>query len=98
MVNKALQINPPSGQYHITTHASDWLWAVFAIMLISLLTTFVWTSLQRDRNRIPYHIPIVVLAVSSITYYSMASDLGFTVVLNHHGTRQIWVCIFFHID
>jgi len=94
MTNKALEINPPSGQRHITVHASNWLWTVFAIMLLSLFTTFFWTCLRRDRNRIPYHIPIIVLAVSSIAYYSMASDLGFTVVPNRRGTRQVWVCIF----
>ncbi|KAL4068738.1 hypothetical protein V8B97DRAFT_2008659 [Scleroderma yunnanense] len=90
MTNKALAINPPAGLHHITTHASDWLWAVFAIMLLSLFTNFFWTCLRRDRNKAPYQIPIVVLAVSSIAYFSMASDLGFTVVLNRHGTRQVW--------
>lgn len=90
MVNKALSSNPPAGEFHITTHASDWLWAVFAIMLLSLLVSLFWTGLGRHRNRIPYQIPIVVLTVSTIAYFSMASDLGFAVILNQRGTRQVW--------
>ncbi|KIK25835.1 hypothetical protein PISMIDRAFT_28737 [Pisolithus microcarpus 441] len=90
MVNRALSSNPPAGTFHITTHASDWLWTVFAIMLLSLLISLFWTALGRHRNRIPYQIPIVVLTVSSIAYFSMASDLGFAVISNRHGTRQVW--------
>ena len=91
MTNEALLVNPPSGDRHITAHASNWLWAVFAIMLFSLLTTFLFSCLSRDRNRLPYHIPIIVLTVSSIAYFSMASDLGFTIVFNRGATRQVWV-------
>ena len=41
--NDALQINPPAGDAHITTHASNWLFAVLAIMLLSWFTALVWT-------------------------------------------------------
>ncbi|KAI6101418.1 hypothetical protein EDD16DRAFT_1696834 [Pisolithus croceorrhizus] len=77
MVNKALSNNPPAGDFHITTHASDWLWAVFSIMLLSLLISLLWTGLGRHRNRIPYQIPVVVLTVSP------SSATG-------GGTRQVW--------
>lgn len=40
--NAALDNNPPAGDAHITTHASDWLWAVFAIMLLSWLAALGW--------------------------------------------------------
>lgn len=41
--NDALEINPPGGDAHITTRASNWLWAVFAIMLLSWFTALGWT-------------------------------------------------------
>jgi len=89
--NDALQANPPAGNAHITTRASNWLWAVFSVMLLSLLISVIWTALRRNRNRTFHQIPIIVLTVASLAYFSMASDLGFTVVLSHRGTtRQIW--------
>lgn len=59
-------------------------------MLLSLLISLFFTALGRHRNRIPYQIPVVVLTVASIAYFSMASDLGFAVIPNRHGTRQVW--------
>ncbi|KIK94791.1 hypothetical protein PAXRUDRAFT_426369 [Paxillus rubicundulus Ve08.2h10] len=89
--NDALQANPPSGDAHITTHASNWLWAVFSVMLLSLLISVFWTALRRNRNRTFHQIPIIVLTVASIAYFSMASDLGFVVIQSQRGpTRQIW--------
>jgi hypothetical protein len=41
--NHALQTNPPEGDAHITIHASNWLFAVFAVMLLSWFTTLAWT-------------------------------------------------------
>lgn len=39
--NHALQSNPPDADLHITTHGSDWLWAVFSVMLLAdLLVLF----------------------------------------------------------
>ncbi|KAH7883366.1 hypothetical protein F5I97DRAFT_1930922 [Phlebopus sp. FC_14] len=92
MANDALDINPPAGTRHITTHASDWLWAVFAVMLFSLLLSVLWAGLKRHRNRALHQIPIVVLSVASLAYFSMASDLGFTIVRSPRTgqTRQVW--------
>ncbi|KAF8845903.1 family A G protein-coupled receptor-like protein [Paxillus ammoniavirescens] len=89
--NDALQANPPAGDAHITTHASDWLWAVFSVMLLSLLISVFWTALRRNRNSTFHQIPIIVLTVASLAYFSMASDLGFAVIQSQRGpTRQIW--------
>ena len=41
--NDALQVDSPGGQAHITTHASDWLWFVFAFMLLSWIASWFWT-------------------------------------------------------
>lgn len=101
MSNDALQNNPPAGDLHITTHTSDWLWAVFALMLMSLLVALVYsfTSLvEKGRGHgFIVKLPLIVLTVSSIAYFSMASDLGATPIAaefhrSHSGhlTRQVW--------
>ncbi|KAG9312324.1 hypothetical protein JVU11DRAFT_7640 [Chiua virens] len=91
--NDALQVNPPAGDRHITTHASDWLWAVFAVMLLSWFGALGWAYADRRRNRIFHFIPLIVLAVSFVAYFSMASDLGWTLIraeFRGDPTRQIW--------
>lgn len=35
--NDALDINPPNADLNISRAASDWLWAVFSVMGLSLL-------------------------------------------------------------
>lgn len=43
MANDALQVNPANDvQEHITVRGSDWLWAVFAIMLFTDLVVIGW--------------------------------------------------------
>ncbi|KAH7908409.1 hypothetical protein BJ138DRAFT_1012888 [Hygrophoropsis aurantiaca] len=93
MGNTALDHNPPGGDRHITTHASDWLWAVFAIMLLSMLISIFWTTSSTHRNRTFHQIPVIVLTVATIAYFAMASDLGWTLIAAEFGsqpTRQIW--------
>lgn len=36
--NQALQINPPAGQQSLSTHGSDWLWAVTAIFVFEFVS------------------------------------------------------------
>ena len=35
--NDALDVNPPAGEIHLSTHGSDWLWAVTAIYVVSFV-------------------------------------------------------------
>ena len=35
--NDALHLNPPDAQEHISTGASDWLWAAFSLITLSTL-------------------------------------------------------------
>lgn len=37
MAKSSLDQNPPNADRHLTPGGSDWLWAVFAIMLLSAL-------------------------------------------------------------
>jgi bacteriorhodopsin len=41
MANHALDLNPPNANIHISTHASDWLWAAFSLITLGLLTVIV---------------------------------------------------------
>lgn len=36
--NKALEINPPQGDQFLTTHGSDWLFAVTAVFALSTVS------------------------------------------------------------
>ncbi|KAI0928480.1 hypothetical protein AcW1_005715 [Taiwanofungus camphoratus] len=96
MANHALNLNPPDADLNISTHASDWLWAVFSVMACSLLVMIVLDFMRPRGTRLFHQIAIIVLATASISYFSMASDLGATpirVEFRGHGsdpTRQIW--------
>ena len=39
MPNAAVHVNPPNATLHITEHGSDWLWAAFAFISVTLLAT-----------------------------------------------------------
>lgn len=41
--NEALGSNPPNAQEHISTNASDWLWAAFSLVTLSTLVMTVFT-------------------------------------------------------
>lgn len=79
-VNDALKHNPPSGQEHLSVHGSDWLYAVTAIYTVSFLVVLGLTYVARAGERIFHYIYSMALFVGAITYYAMASDLGFTVI------------------
>ncbi|EKM51799.1 uncharacterized protein PHACADRAFT_187203 [Phanerochaete carnosa HHB-10118-sp] len=89
----SVDVNPPNADIHITNHGSDWLWAVFAIMTVSMMGMFVWSHMRPRGTRFFHNIALIVLTVSTIAYFSMASDLGATPITTEFratGTRQIW--------
>ncbi|KZT05427.1 heat shock protein 30 [Laetiporus sulphureus 93-53] len=96
MGNKAISLNPPTADEHLTTQASDWLWAAFSFITLSLLLVSGVTITRSRGTRLFHNIAIIVLATSSITYFSLASDLGSTpidVEFRGHGSdpsRQIY--------
>jgi len=88
-----VNVNPPNAQIHITNHGSDWLWAVFAVMLLSMLGMFAWSYTRPRGTRFFHNIALIILLVSTISYFAMASDLGATPIQTEfraRGTRQIW--------
>ncbi|RPD53281.1 heat shock protein 30 [Lentinus tigrinus ALCF2SS1-7] len=93
MGNHALDINPPNADYNLSTHGSDWLWAVFSLFAVFLLAVVGWTLATPRGTRLFHQIAIVVILTGAIAYFSMASDLGATPVrveFRGDGTRQIW--------
>lgn len=84
--NQALQINnyrvngSPVDPDSITTHGSDWYWAVCSVMTVATLT-FVGLSVTKPRSkRIFHYITAGVTMVAAIAYFSMASNLGWTAI------------------
>ncbi|EMD39984.1 G-protein coupled receptor [Gelatoporia subvermispora B] len=94
--NDALNLNPPDASLHISTHGSDWLWAAFSVMAFCLLVAVGVTFTRPRGSRLFHQIAVIVLATASITYFSMASDLGATpIAVEFRGdgsdpSRQIW--------
>ncbi|THH30420.1 hypothetical protein EUX98_g3768 [Antrodiella citrinella] len=91
----SLSQNPPNADRHITTGGSDWLWAVFAVMALSTLFMVAWSYTLPRGTRFFHNIATLILATATISYFSMASDLGATPVLaefsrGNTSTRQIW--------
>ncbi|KAL7424769.1 hypothetical protein Q5752_000453 [Cryptotrichosporon argae] len=97
--NDALHANPiQSGiPQALTTRGSDWLWAVFAVMLLSDLVVFAWQFSFPRGQRVFHQLGLIILTTATIAYFSMASNLGYTGIateFNHWtaaGTlRQVW--------
>lgn len=85
--NDALQVNGNGPLYtgasdiNITTHGSDWYWAVTAVMAVSTFI-FIGLSFTVPRNRRIFHyITASITLVASIAYFTMASNLGYTPIL-----------------
>ncbi|KAL7006993.1 hypothetical protein EMMF5_003577 [Cystobasidiomycetes sp. EMM_F5] len=78
--NNALVVNPVVADADLTVRGSDWLWAVFAVMLASALGVLAWSFLIPAGQRTFHWIGIALLFTASIAYFSMASDLGSTPV------------------
>ncbi|EIW72498.1 hypothetical protein TREMEDRAFT_17826, partial [Tremella mesenterica DSM 1558] len=99
MANHALTSNPPNALIHITTHGSDWLWAVFALMLLADLIVFFHHLTIPRGQRVFHHLSMFILTTAAIAYFAMASDLGATPVgteFSHYSnypqgvSRQVW--------
>ncbi|UZJ55334.1 hypothetical protein CBS101457_004654 [Exobasidium rhododendri] len=97
--NEALKSNPTVADIDITTHASDFLWAVFSVMAFTTLAVGVWASFVPRGNRAFFHVSMMITGTASVAYFCMASDLGATPIAVEFGrgsggdsplTRSIW--------
>ncbi|KAI0090820.1 heat shock protein 30 [Irpex rosettiformis] len=94
MANHALDLNPPNADIHISTHGSDWLWAAFSLITLGLLVTIFLDFTRPRGTRLFHQLAIIILATTSLAYFSMASDLGATPITTEFRgageSRQIW--------
>ncbi|GAC75859.1 hypothetical protein PANT_18d00103 [Moesziomyces antarcticus T-34] len=100
--NRALRTNPPNANIHLGRWGSDWGYVVFCVMAASLIGLLIWSTKLARKRRTFHYLFIPVLAISSVAWYSMASDLGATPVTvqfrhnsplgpgSRYPTRQIW--------
>ena len=81
MGNQALDVNSGIGgnpDLAITTHGSDWYFAVCAVMTVATLV-FMALSFRRPRtHRLFHYITASITLVAAIAYFSMGSNLGQT--------------------
>lgn len=82
--NQALQANPDNGLYtgtsdiNITTHGSDWYFAVTAVMFASTIAFIGLSFTVPRRNRIFHYITAAITMTASVAYFTMGSNLGYT--------------------
>lgn len=81
--NDALKLNPTTSgtDIHLTTHGSDWLWAVFslfALMGVAWGVLYGATSNAKPVRKVSYMLPFLVNVVMVVGYYTYASNLGYT--------------------
>jgi len=93
--NDALNINPPDSTHSLSLHGSDWLWAVTAVYVTTLLVVVGLAYFAKQGEKIFHYLFTISLFVGSIAYFAMASDLGSTSIvvadtLSSPGTREIF--------
>lgn len=63
-------------------------------MLLSDLVFIGWHLTRPRGQRLFHQLPIIILTITSIAYFSMASNLGHTGIRaefgSNHPTRAIW--------
>lgn len=75
-----LRVNGQVAEIAITTHGSDWYFAVCAVMTVSMLA-FLGLAFTKPRTeRIFHYITSGVVMVAAIAYFTMGSHLGWTAI------------------
>ncbi|SCV04331.1 LAMI_0H15258g1_1 [Lachancea mirantina] len=93
--NQATTVNPAYGvEYAMSTRGSDWLWAVFSIFAaLTVVYSIVLIHAERvgtDIKRIAVVGPLAISLVLAFSYYTMASNLGWTAIqaeFNRHSSE-----------
>jgi len=80
--NEALDVNPtPQGaDQYLVTNGSNWLWAVTAIYCVSFMAVVGLGYIAKSGEKIFHYVWSIALLVGSISYFAMASNLGWTLV------------------
>lgn len=64
----------------ITQHGTDWLWAVFAIMIVSAVGLLVMGGLRPVGQRAFFHLSAAICATASIAYFCMVRSLAMPLI------------------
>ncbi|KAF5092232.1 hypothetical protein D0Z03_002965 [Geotrichum reessii] len=90
--NEAVIINNSTGtDFHLTDHGSDWLWAAFSVFALSALVSTGLSFTKPRAERLFYNITSIALLVMSVSYFTSASNLGWTSIqaeFNHVTTSD----------
>merc|ERR1712093_580237 len=78
--NNVFDYNPTVADADITVQGSDFLWAIFAVMLATAIGVTAWMLMTPPGKRAFHVIGLMILFTASVAYFSMASDLGSTAV------------------
>lgn len=71
-------VNGQTSAIGITTHGSDWYWAVTAVMVVASFA-FIGLSFTKPRtHRVFHYITAAITLVAAIAYFTMGADLGQT--------------------
>ena len=94
-VNDALTINPPAGDQFYTVHGSNWSWTVAAVYTLTFVIVYALSFKARAGEKFFHYLFTIANLVGAITYFALASDIGYSVVevsnnLNYGLTRQIF--------
>ncbi|GAA6041667.1 hypothetical protein JCM8097_003071 [Rhodosporidiobolus ruineniae] len=76
----SISANPLTANIDITEHATDWLWAVFAVMLVGAIAIFALGHSRPVGERAFHELGAALCFTASIAYFAMASNLGATAV------------------
>lgn len=93
--NSALNLNTISSDIdiHLTTHGSDWLWAVFSVFALLTVghTAYLGYLFRKGTKNIVVSVPLLVSIIFTLSYFTYASNLGWTstpVEFNHVTTDE----------
>lgn len=94
-VNDALTINPPAGDQFYTVNGSNWSWTVAAVYTLTFVIVYALSFKARAGEKFFHYLFTVANLVGAITYFALASDIGYSVVevsnnLDYGLTRQIF--------
>ncbi|KAF5098637.1 hypothetical protein D0Z00_001980 [Geotrichum galactomycetum] len=79
--NDAVIINNSDGSdFHLTSHGSDWLWAAFSVFALFTLLSAGLSYTKPKAERLFYNITSLVLLIMSVSYFTTASNLGWTTI------------------
>ncbi|GAA6038743.1 hypothetical protein JCM8097_002376 [Rhodosporidiobolus ruineniae] len=74
----SIDVNPSTANIALTDQGSEWLWTCFALFLFSALI-LAFIAHKRPKGHRSFHHPaLAVLLITTVTYFQLASNLGWT--------------------